>query len=124
MDRRGNGVSHIEFEDSGFHTPHESNSDFVSKATAYESASNSVSEAKYSLEDKTDGKRDSVSSPDDKRPIHKREELRSTDYRRQRKSSSTPSSGGTSSALKYAGQVSVCLVHREDGQREEHSQLL
>ena len=74
-DRRRKGVVHIDSEDSGFHTPHESDSDFVSKATAHESGSDCVSEAQCSSEDKTDGERDSITSPNDKRPKHRREEL-------------------------------------------------
>ena len=81
-DRRGKGILYIEFEDSGFHTPHKSDSDFVSKPTIHESGSDSVSETVYSSEDKTDGERDSMNS-DDKRPKHRRGELRSMDYGRQ-----------------------------------------
>ena len=80
-DRRGKGVLHIESEDSGFHTPHESNSDFVSKPTTHESGSNFVSEVAYSSEEKTDGEKDSVSS-DNKRPRHRGGELRSMDCER------------------------------------------
>ena len=119
-DRRGKGVLHIESEDNGFHTPHESDSDFVSKPIAHELGSDSVSEATYSSEEETDGERDSMCS-DDKRPRHRHGELWSIDCGRQHTSNVAPSVRGASFALHGDLQVSVCLaVHKEDGGREEH----
>ena len=119
-DRRGKEVFHIESEDSGFHTPHESDLDFVSKPIAHELGSDFVSEVACSLEEKTDGERDFVSS-DDKRPRHRCGELRSMDYGRQHTNNVAQVVRGASSALHGDLQVSVCpAVHKEDGGLEEH----
>ena len=98
-DRRGKGVVHIESEDSGFNTTHESDSDFVSKATALESGSDCVSEAHSTSEDKSEGERDFVTSLDDHRHRQRREELGRMECGRQRRSTGNTSSRGATSAL-------------------------
>ena len=102
-DRKEKGVVHIKSEDSGFHIPHESDLDFVSKATAHELGSNLVSDAKCSSEDKINGEKDCVSSPDDNMPTRRRGEVRSMNCGRRRTSSSAASSRGTTSA--HVGDV-------------------
>ena len=123
-DRRGKGVVHIESEDNGFHTTHESDSDFVSKATTPESGSDCVSEAPSSSKEKIEGERDSVTSLDDHR--HRREELRRMDCGRQRRSTGNTSSRGATSALHGNLQVSLgsAVQIREGAEREvQHTEV-